>query len=205
MKKHFYFLIILLVLLVISCSNDSSNSSSTDEVVNFKFEVEGGLKFTSKIQSPDFIQYCIYSNFLNSDDSKRHNLVGKVYRLGNNPIYLQDSIYFYIEFTTSGDLQVNQIIQLNQLNSFSAFLPYKSEEYYSQGANFCNSLQLERQATSSGFVKITQITDDYVYGVFEFNNLLNVGGYYTEGGYLCPNYPSQQNHNIINGTFRLLK
>ena len=57
---------ILLVSLVTSCSSDSNDSSSTDKEVNFKFEIEGGLKFTSKIQSPDFIQFCIYSNFLNS-------------------------------------------------------------------------------------------------------------------------------------------
>ena len=92
----------------------------------------------------------------------------------------------------------------NQINSFSVFLPYSIDGNYSQTSNFCNSLQLEQRLSSTGFVKITQITDQYIYGEFQLNNLLNVGGTSLFGN-SCPNYPVQQNYNILNGTFQAFK
>jgi hypothetical protein len=205
MKKCIYFLAIVVSTIFLSCSNDNSNDNSNNNVVSMKFEIEDGLKFTSQIQNTDLYQACGYSSYLNNDGSKKHTITALVNRLGENPLYLQDLIIFEIEFTTSGDLQANQIIEMSDLNSFSVFLPYNSEGNYSQAINSCDTLQLEQKVTSTGFVKITQITADYVYGEFQLNNLLNVGGVNIFNGNLCPNYPNQQNYNITNGTFKALK
>lgn len=205
MRKKIYLFITLSSLFFLSCSNDNDNSTSNIEDASFKFEIEGGLKFTSKIPNSDLNLACGYSSYLNNNGSKKHTITGQVHRLGDNPLYLQDGILFNIEFTTTGDLQVNQIIQINSFNPFSVFLPYKSIDNYSQGSNSCNSLQLQQQAISTGFVKITQITNQYIYGEFQLNNLKNVGGINIVNGNSCPNYPTQQNYNIINGTFQAFR
>ena len=203
MKKIVTLLILVFALSSCSSSDNSNNNSNIDEV-SMKFEVADGLKFTSKIPNSELNQACLYSSYLNNNGSKTHTLSSFVNRFGDNPLFLQDGISFEINFTTSADLQVNQIVQINGINSFSVFLPYSSDGNYSQTSNFCNSLQLEQNTTSAGYIKITQITDDYVYGEFQFNNLLNVGGTSMLGS-ICPNYPNQQNYNILNGTFQALK
>jgi hypothetical protein len=206
MKKIYSFLLIITSTFFLGCSSeDENNDSSINNEISMKFEIEGGLKFTSKIPNTNLNEACGYSGYINNNGSKTHEIIGFINREGSNPLYLQDGIMFSIKFTTSGDLQTNQIIQMSGINSFSVFLPYKSEDNYSQTSNSCNSLQLEQKANSTGFIKITQITNNYIFGEFQLNNLLNVGGSNIFNGNPCPNYPNQQNYNIINGTFQALK
>ncbi|MBP6127862.1 hypothetical protein [Flavobacterium sp.] len=205
MKKIFFLLTLVSIIFTGCSSEDDSNNSPINNEISMKFEIEGGLKFTSKIPNTDLNEACGYSSYINNNGSKTHEIIGLINREGSNPLYLQDAIMFSIKFTTSGDLQTNQIIQMSGINSFSVFLPYKSEDNYSQTSNACNSLQLEQKATSTGFVKITQITSNYIFGEFQLNNLLNVGGTNIVSGNPCPNYPNQQNYNLINGTFQALK
>jgi len=205
MRKLIYLSFAIISSIMFSCSNDNDNSTSNNEDASLKFEIEGGLKFTSKIPNSDLNLACGYSEYINNNGSKKHTISGLVHRFGDNPLYLQDGILLDVEFTTAGDLEVNQIIQISNLNNFSVFLPYKSTENYNQSSNTCNSLQLQQQSNSTGFVKITQITNQYIYGEFEFNNLKNFGGTNLFNGNTCPNYPTQQNYNIINGKFQALK
>lgn len=197
--------IVCILVLVIAFTSCSSTDNSTIEQVSLKFEVEGGLKFTSKIPNSDLNEACGYSSYLNNNGTIKHTVTGLVNRFGDNPLFQQDGILVEIDFTTAGELQTNQIVQINEINSFSSFLPYSSVGNYSQSSNSCNSLQLEQKTTSTGFVKITQITTDYIFGEFQFNNLLNVGGVNLANGNSCPNYPTQQNYNLINGSFQALK
>jgi hypothetical protein len=118
-------------------------------------------------------------------------------RVGNNPLFEQDAISFQMSFTLTNEIQVNQIIQINNLEPSGDF-PYNNENFHIM--NFC-ALELEKQQSSTGFLKITEITEDYIRGEFEFNNLKNYGGVNPLTSQPCPNYPSQQNYNIINGNF----
>ena len=83
----------------------------------------------------------------------------------------------------------------NKLNSSS----YQSNTNKYDGYNSSSN-----QSSSTGYLKIISITSDYIYGEFEFNNLVNVGGS-SQSPVTCVDYPSQLTYNIINGSLQSLK
>lgn len=203
MKKYLYFFTAISILLGGCSSDDSGSGSSNDDDDPFKFEIQDGLKFSSKIPNEDTSYGSSHSKRLNNNGTTTHTISGFPNRFGNNPLFLQDNIVCYIEFTLPGDIQINQIIPINELQ-FSWILPYKDTDNFSLNGNACDRLELENQSSSTGYLKITNITSDYIYGEFEFNNLVNVGGS-SQSPVTCVDYPSQLTYNIINGSIQALK
>lgn len=189
MRKIYSILVLFIIHLFIGCSSESNDLIDDTDIVmsfeipnNFNYE---GVPLTDK--------------YINNDGSIDYSIDGLMYRLGNNPIFEQDAISFQMSFTLPNEIQVNQIIQINNLELFGWF-PYNNDNFNNLNSTLC-SLELEKQQSSTGFLKITEITEDYISGEFEFNNLKNNGGINQLTSQPCPNYPSQQNYNIINGSF----
>ncbi|WP_297868492.1 hypothetical protein [uncultured Flavobacterium sp.] len=189
MRKIYSILVLFIIHLFIGCSSESNDLiDDTDIVMNFEipnnFNYEG-VPLTDK--------------YINNDGSIDYSISGLVQRVGSNPLFQQDS---YVElsmgFTLDSEIQVNQIIQIQNFNSIGGRFPYNDNNF--SGIDFC-ALELEKQQSSTGFLKITEITEDYIRGEFQFNNLNNTGGVNPLTSQPCPNYPSQQNYNIINGSF----
>jgi hypothetical protein len=193
MKKIFIQFFILTILL--GCSSDSSNSEDDLDLDYFmRFEIPNNFNYKESIT--------IVSEYLNNDGSINYNFTAILKRVGSNPLFEQDVITFDIDFTLDNEIQVNQIIQIQNLNSIGGSFPYNNNNF--SAPEFC-ALELESQPSSTGFVKITQITEDYIKGEFEFYNLKNSGGTNPLTSEPCPNYPNQQNYNIVNGSFKALR
>jgi hypothetical protein len=187
MRKIYSILVLFIVFLFLGCSSESNDLIDDTDIV-MRFEIPNnfiyeGVPLTDK--------------YINNDGSIDYSIDGLMSRVGNNPLFEQDAISFQMSFTLTNEIQVNQIIQINNLEPSGDF-PYNNENFNIM--NFC-ALELEKQQSSTGFLKITEITEDYIRGEFEFNNLKNYGGVNPLTSQPCPNYPSQQNYNIINGNF----
>jgi hypothetical protein len=117
---------------------------------------------------------------------------------------LAGMITIVFEFDLNGDIQVNQMVQIENISDpmigDDLDLPYNNDNYDPTGCN----LELKKQSTSTGFIKVTKITNDFVYGEFQFSNLRNLG-LRDLNLTACQKYPTQQNYNIINGTFKASK
>jgi hypothetical protein len=204
MKKHFYFLLVAISTILFGCSADDTSSEDDSNLGYLKFGVQGGFNY----ETAEELGWndCQFDVNLNNDGTKKYTIISAIKRVGNNPLFEQDLILVNFEFDLNEDIQINQIIPIENIsdgvidNNLNLTLPYDNDNYDYIGCN----LELEKQSTSTGFLKITQITNDYVYGEFQFSNLQNLGGYNLFGTQ-CQNYPTQQNYNIVNGTFKALK
>jgi hypothetical protein len=195
MKKYFYLLIVVATLFA-GCSSDSDNNQDIDFDLGYmNFKLENYFNFEDVFLGPQWYEY------INNDGSVTHTLSCFVGRVGNNPLFSQDFISVDISFTLNGPLQVNQIIQLNNI-SIDFPLPHNNLNY--DIADYCSNLYLYKDNLSTGFLKITQIdnANGFIYGEFKFNNLkrddLPANPLTNEP---C-DFPSQQNYNIINGSFK---
>jgi hypothetical protein len=202
MKKHFL-LFTAITLLLSGCSSDDTTNVNNYDFGTMNFTLEGYYSFSAF----DDVG-CDISRTLNNDNTKTYWISAYMRRDGNNPIFEQDEILPDFRFTIPNDIVVNQIIPISSLNignPTNMELPYNNNNFnINTSFNFCDRLELKINASSTGSLKITQIDSDFVYGEFEFNNLNNVGGVDFNGN-PCSNYPSQQNFNIINGTFKASK
>lgn len=193
MKKGFYLLLVVVSTLFLGC-NSEDNSNSYDNG-NLNFEIENVFSFKNSDIGCEFITY------INNNGTKTYTISSLIERVGNNPIFEQDLINFEFEFTQVGDIQVGQTIAINNMDNFTFLLPYNNNNFTYSINTICDKLELVKQSSSFGQIIITQITDDFVFGTFVFNNLSNIGGENVFGT-PCPNYTSQQNFNIINGSFK---
>ena len=202
MKKYFL-LFTAITLLLSGCSSDDTTSSNNYDFGTMNFTLEGYYSFSAF----DDVG-CEIDRTLNNDNTKTYWISAYMRRNGNNPIFEQDEILPDFRFTIPNDVVVNQIIPISSLNignPANIELPYNNNNFNINTAfNFCDRLELKINANSTGSLKITQIDNDFVYGDFEFNNLNNVGGVDFNGN-PCSNYPSQQNFNVLNGTFKARK
>jgi hypothetical protein len=176
---------------LIGCSSDSdSNQDSDFELGYMNFKLVNYFDFTDE----EVFVGTQWSEFINNDGSVTHTINSTVQRVGNNPLFQQDFILVDFEFTVNSPLQINQIIQINNI-SLSFPLPYNNLNY--DFLDFCSYLSLEKQNTTTGFVKITQIDNEngFLFGEFKFENLKN-------GNSGCSNSPSQQNFSIVDGSFK---
>lgn len=204
MKKVFYLLLIITSTLFLGCSSEDASSEDGSNLGYLKFGVQGGFDFetVSELGWND----CQLSVEINNNGTKKYTIGSPVKRVGSNPLFEQDFIMINFQFDSDEDIQVNQVIPIQNISDASSDnyltlnLPYNNNNYDLTGCN----LELEKQLTSVGFLKITQISNDFVYGEFQFSNLQNLGGEDLLGNQ-CQNYPSQQNYNIINGTFKAIK
>jgi hypothetical protein len=189
------FTLLFSVIIISGCSSDSANP---DDDLNFdsymRFEIPNNFNYEG---TPTII-----SEYTNNNGSFDYEISGFIERVGNNSLFDQDIIPFYIDFTLSNEIQVNQVIQIQNLDSQGGSFPYNNNNF--SYPEFC-SLELQTQPSSTGFVKITQITEGYIKGEFEFYNLKNFGGTNPLTSEPCPNYPNQQNYNIVNGSFKALR
>lgn len=197
MKKKIL-LFTAITLLLSGCSSDDTTSSNNYDFGTIHFTLEGYHSFSN---SDDI--GCEFITYINNNGTKTYTISSLIERVGNNPIFEQDLILFDFEFTQVGDIQVGQTIAINNMDNFTFLLPYNNNN--SSYLINCNQIELVKQSSSSGQIIITQIDNDFVYGDFEFNNLNNGGGVDYNGNHPCSNYPSQQNFNIINGTFKAQK
>ena len=206
MNKVYYFLLIITSTFIIGCSSDNTTGSSNYDSGSMNFTLEGYFSFST---FDDDLNGCDIDRTLNDDNTKTYSIFAIMRRDGNNPIFEQDVILADFSFIIPNEVVVNQIIPISSLsigNLDNLNLPHNNNNFNLNTAfDFCDRLELEININSTGSLKITQIDDDFVYGEFEFNNLINVGGFNPFNGNPCPNYPSQQNYNIINGTFKALK
>lgn len=187
MKKIYFFLVLTIVSISISCSSESDNLIDDTDIF-ISFEIPNNFSYNGV---PSFEKY------INNDGSIDYSISGLMQRVGSNPLFNQDGISFDIQFTLDDEIQVNQIIQIENLESYGRF-PYNNDNFYL--TDLC-ALELNTQPTSTGFLKIIEITEDYIKGEFEFNNLKDDGGINPLTSQPCPDYPSQQNYSIINGSF----
>ena len=199
-----FIVLIAISTFFLGCSNNGTSSGTGSNLGELKFGVEGGFNFETV---DDFgWNDCQLSVELNNNGTKKHKIMSIVKRIGNNPLFQQDMITIVFEFDLNGDIQVNQMVQIENISDpmigddLDLDLPYNNDNYDQTGCN----LELEKQSTSTGFIKVTKITNDFVYGEFQFSNLRNLGGRDLNLN-VCPNYPTQQNYNIINGTFKASK
>jgi hypothetical protein len=203
MKKKYWFLLIITSTFFLGCSSDDSTNVNSYDFGTMNFTLEGYYSFSTFDDTG-----CYIDRTLNNDNTKTYWISSFMRRDGNNPIFEQDVILPDFRFTIPNDIVVNQIIPISSLNignPSNLELPYNNNNFnLSTAFNFCDRLELKINANSTGSLKITQIDNDFVYGNFEFNNLNNVGGFDFNGN-PCSNYPSQQNFNIINGTFKARK
>ena len=203
MKKGYYFLLVVVSTLFLGCSSVDSTSVNSYDFGTMNFTLEGYFSFSAF----DDIG-CDIDRTLNNDNTKTYWISSYMRRDGTNPIFEQDDILTDFRFTIPNDIVVNQIIPISSLNignPANLELPYNNNNFnLSTLSNFCDRLELKINANSTGSLKITQINNDFVYGTFVFNNLSNIGGDDFNGNH-CSNYPSQQNFNVINGTFKARK
>ena len=192
MKKTLTLLFSLVIIL--GCSSESGSSEEDLEFDYYmRFEIPNNFSYDG---------FASFDKYINNDGSLDYEITGFLKRVGSNPIFEQDGIPFFIDFTLDNEIQVNQVIEIQNLDSPSGSFPYNNNNFSTP--EFC-SLQLEYQPSSTGFLKITQITEDYVKGEFKFYNLKNSGGTNLFTFEPCPDYPSQQNYNIVNGVFKALR
>jgi hypothetical protein len=202
MKKVFV-LFTVITFLLSSCSSDDTTNVNNYDFGTMNFTLQGYYSFSAF----DDIG-CDIDRTLNNDNTKTYWISALMRREGNNPVFEQDEILTDFRFTIPNDIIVNQIIPISSLNignPANMKLPYNNNNFnINTSSNFCDRLELKINTNSTGSLKITQIDNDFVYGEFEFNNLNNIGGLGFNGN-PCSNYPTQQNFNIKNGTFKASK
>lgn len=186
--------LILTTLFFIGCSKDAIDELNSYNKLGLKFEIPNNFNYQQSISS--------FTEYINNNGSIDYSVEGLMQRVGNNPLFDQDLIVFSIDFTLVNEIQVNQIIKIQNLNSVGGRFPYSNNNF--SLITEC-ALELEKQPSSTGFVKITEITEGSISGEFEFLNLKNVGGTNLFNYEPCPNYPGQQNYNIVKGSFKALR
>lgn len=198
MKKGFIFLVVIVSTFFLSCSSEDAENINDFDLGNLNFELQNVFNFRNTDLGCDFNKY------VNNNGTNTFTIHSFIERVGNNPIFEQDLIDFNFEFTQVGEIQLGQTIAINNMDNFTFSLPYNNNNFTYSINSICDKLELDKQSSSFGQIIITQITDDFVFGTFVFNNLSNIGGENVFGT-PCQNYPSQQNYNIINGTFKAMK
>lgn len=190
MKKQIILFLALLALQ--SCGSESENNPDLDFDKGYmNFKLVDFFNFTDE----DVFVGTQWIEYINNDGSVTHEIQSEVQRVGNNPLFEQDQIGVYIDFTVNNPLQVNQIIPISDITVYFP-LPHNNLNY---DDDYCSYIELLKQSTTTGFVKITQIDNEngYLYGEFKFENLKK-----NSSGSGCENYPTQQNFKIIDGTFK---
>lgn len=187
MKKLIFLL--PLCFLLSNCSSDSSSSSS----INFKFTLDGYYDFISVPEADD--PNLFWDSEIQSNGSTTYTISKRVKRLGSNPIYNEDLIVFQIQLNTVGPLVVNQEYPIAACY-FDNDLPFYDDVF---DVFNCNSISLQKTATTTGQIKITALNGENLSGTFSFGNLLNSNpnSFYTG----CSNQPTQQLFSISNGIF----
>jgi hypothetical protein len=185
MKK--IFCSVLIILLFVNCSNSDNSSSSKSD---FKFTLDGYFEFIPVADDDD--PSLFWDNYLENNGSTTYTISKRVKRAGSNPLFNQDIITVQLTINVVGALKVNQVYPIANCN-FSGDLPYKDGN-----ADWCNQVELTKDGTTLGQIKITSLDNNNLSGTFNFNNLINDFPYVAFG---CTSSPSQNRFSISNGVF----
>ena len=189
MKKLIFLL--PLCFLISNCSSDSSSGSNTS--VNFKFTLDGYYDFIPVPEADD--PNLFWNSEIQNNGSTTYTISKRVKRAGSNPIFSEDLIVFQIEINTVGPLVVNQVYPITACD-FNNDLPFNDDVF---DIFDCNSISLQKNASTTGQIKITALSGDNLSGTFSFEKLINSksNSFYTS----CSTKPTQQVFSISNGIF----
>jgi len=189
MKKLIF--IFPLCFLLSNCSSDSSDGGSS--AVNFKFTLDGYYDFIPVPEDDD--PNLFWDSEIQNNGSTTYTISKRVKRAGSNPIFNQDLIVFQMEINTDGPLVVNQVYPISEC-SFDNDLPFYDDNF---NIFDCNSISLQKTATTTGQIKITALNGDNLSGTFYFGNLINSNPNDFYSG--CSTQPTQNVFSISNGVF----
>lgn len=182
--------IIGLSFLLSNCSSPDSTSNSDGD---FKFTLDGYYNFTPVTERDDPFMFWIAD--IENNGSTTYTISRQLKRVGSNPLFNQDIINFQISINTVGPLVVNKVYPITACN-FNNDLPFNDNNF---DVFDCNSISLQKNAATTGQIKITALSGDNLSGTFSFEKLINSNpnSFYTS----CSTKPAQQVFSISNGIF----
>lgn len=190
MKK--LILLLPLCFLLSNCSSDSSDGGSSSSV-NFKFTLDGYYDFIPVPEEDD--PNLFWDSELENNGSTTYTISKRVKRAGSNPIFSEDLIVFQMEINTDGPLVVNQVYPITAC-AFDNDLPFYDDIF---DIFDCNSISLQKTASTTGQIKITALNGENLSGTFSFGNLINTNPNDFYSG--CSTQPTQNVFSISNGIF----
>ncbi len=191
MKLKIY-LILGLSLLLSNCSSSDSDSSSDGD---FKFTLDGYYNFTPVTETDDPFMFWIAN--IENNGSTTYKISRQLKREGSNPIFNQDIVNIDLSINIVGPLEANHIYPITVCKFDCLDLPYND------GNNGgCNTIDLVKDLTTTGQIKITSFDGNNLSGTFYFNNLANsISNQQYAAVFGCTSFPAQQHFTISNGVF----
>lgn len=193
MKLRIYLILGLSLLLTNWSSSDSVNSLDGE----FKFTLDGYYDFTPVTETDDPFMFWIAN--IENNGSTTYKISRQLKRVGSNPIFNQDAVNIELSINIVGPLEANHTYSITACKIECLGLPYNDNNAELLG---CNSLDLGKDLTTTGQIKITSFDGNNLSGTFYFNNLVNsISNQQYSALWGCSSFPAQQHFTISNGIF----
>lgn len=173
--KNFRFLrgfclVVLVVASFTNCSNDNSDDSNPDDSnpdLKVKFTLDGLNDYQGKY---DILNY--WESSLQKNGTTEYSMTAVVDRKGvDSDEKAHVSARFYLSFIATESLKVGQVYNLSQINTSGVFS--LKNDVPNTFTGICGYLNIEKDNSTTGQIKITSVSEKRISGEFYLINLHN--------------------------------